>query len=226
MNSEYYAIVGAQNFLTYIIKDHPEYEGLDRNLYVADVPLQFEAPIELVKKRLDTTVPRYYYELSGGYHVFSKIVCDVFQRFNLEKVGYLPANLTLNSKFYTDFYILHVYNRIDCMDRAGSRWEPSQIFNPEKMPPKMEFRHIYKLQLDEAKLKAIPLEQRLVFNVDNVVFDTLFHESIVDEIAKIKRIRSKGFGFMNLTELEEDANGNRLVKWEDTKWHKTVEIKL
>jgi hypothetical protein len=73
------------------------------------------------------------------------------------------------------------------------------------MPPKREFGHIYKFGLDEEILRKIPVEKRLVFVLRNVVFDTLFHESVINEMEKIN---PAGFHVMNLNEWEEDEHWN------------------
>ncbi|MFV0352950.1 MAG: hypothetical protein ACK5JF_11690, partial [Oscillospiraceae bacterium] len=75
------------------------------------------------------------------------------------------------------YYILHMYNKIKCMDWENSIWRKNR-FNKEKAS-------IDELVLDNAKLDEVPLEERLVFKVweDSSYF--LFHQSIVEKMLEI-----------------------------------------
>ena len=202
INDEYYIIVGGDS-LTYSVKQQPEYAGLDRNLYVLKEPMEpFEAPLELFKHYGSPKGNMDYYSLSGGYHIISQRIYDILQRFNPPNIGYLPANITLRKKVYPNYYILQIYNNIECMDKTKSVWTKNPNYKPEQDPPKREIKRIHKFQLDEAKLNAIPLEQRRIITMKHCVFETLFHESIINEMEKIK---PKGFYVMSLNEWKDDV---------------------
>jgi hypothetical protein len=213
IDSEYYIILNRGYSLTVNCRLHPEYANIDRELYFAKVPIKpFNAPVDFIEKIIDDRKPIDHYRFDGGAHIFSKRICDVIKNFNPIKVDFLPANITLGKrvlKTYTDYCLLHIYNIIECMDREKSKWDKRDMYNPEKMPPKMEFGHIYKFGLDENKLNKIPLEQRLIFDMRNVVFTPLFHESIINEMIKIN---PNFFSVMNLSEWEEDDNWNIIRK--------------
>lgn len=185
-DSEYY-IIPYSNYVICNFRLQPEYAGLDRDLYVSKVPLKpFKEPIRLRKHVLPLERP-YDHFLFGSHHVFSQRICDIIRSFNPVNIDFLPATVTVGRKEYTDYSVMHVYNIIECMDRDKSQWERNPRYNPETMPPKQEFRDITKFGLDEKILSTIPLQQRLIFEMRNVVFETFFHESIINEINKLKR---------------------------------------
>jgi hypothetical protein len=124
--------------------------------------------------------------LFGLEHVVSERVKLAIEEMNPIKVEYLPADIHMNSIGYEEgYFILNIYNVISAMDKANSIWDKS--CHPD---PKKEVGFIDKLVLDSSKLIEIPLADRLIFALEENPSKTLFHESVIDNIAKLE---PKGF---------------------------------
>ena len=112
---------------------------------------------------------------SSPYSVVSKKIGNELAKLNLKEVQLIPATITgKNDEQHEEYFFLHIYNYIVALDRQKSiyKWDD---FLEEANP-------IEKIVLSEEALKAIPLEERLVFRLrENFMFE-LFHKSIVDAI--------------------------------------------
>jgi hypothetical protein len=123
-------------------------------------------------------------------NVFSyRVIQDVAQRHELPGVQWLPAYIHHKKKRYEDYVIMHTYKEIGCLDRNKSDYKQ-----------RGEFRvSIKKIVLDQNVLDSIPLEERLIFLMEEKTSLVFMHESIVAEIMKydpkgVRFVKSKDWG--------------------------------
>ncbi|GHU99282.1 hypothetical protein FACS1894159_03080 [Bacteroidia bacterium] len=129
------------------------------------------------------TIPRNFtlgdfYFLSGKRQVVSKRIKTAIESLHPTNIDFLPADIHFHNDFEEEYFIINSYNRISCMDLDKSEWRKSHH-------PDGGVLSIDKLVLDTVKLGKIPIEQRLVFILDECETFTLYHESIVDKIEKL-----------------------------------------
>ncbi|MFV0396155.1 MAG: imm11 family protein [Coprobacillaceae bacterium] len=123
--------------------------------------------------------------------IISERLKKVLESQSLKDVQFLPTIVRdYEGNDYTGFYILHVYNTVECMDRERSEWEEDPFSEIEG-----EVGIIGKLVLDSELLEKTPLDQRLVFVAEEERTHLLFHESIV---RKILEINPTGLAFNHL----------------------------
>ena len=167
---DYYVIERANN------NNHPLLEWEQESIR-SDKPTQITEPLQL---RLGKPIPRKPQMVD--YHsmpepVIGKKIKDVLEPFNLHGVQLLPARVTGKDAVY-DYWLLHVFNRIACVDRKNSVLsiddDDGGIID------------IKKLALDEKVLKEIPEEKRLVFVLAESTSTYLFHAKIKDAIMKVQ----------------------------------------
>lgn len=76
------------------------------------------------------------------------------------------------------YVFFHVFNRFDVLDSAATQWS-SETLSPS-------IGAIIKPALDRSKLDAIPLEERLIFKLDQDPSFMLMHDSVVDALLDAK----------------------------------------
>jgi hypothetical protein len=162
-------------------------------------PVEQKEPFEF---RFAKPVPRN--PQMGDYHyfeyvVFSNRIKEVLQKLNIPKIEYLDAEISdKKGNIHDEYCILHICNRISCMDKDKSIWTPTLI---DKNKP----REIKKLVLDTICIETISLQERLIFALKEHSSYYLFHESVVDAITAIN---PKGLRFVNV----ESWHSN--ISWE------------
>jgi len=92
-----------------------------------------------------------------------------------------------------NYWFLHIWNRISCLNREQSEVD---IDEDDGM-----IWDIDKLVLDEEKLNAFKLEQRLIFELAEDSSVILIHQSIKDVIMSVN---PTGFRFVNASEWYSD----------------------
>lgn len=96
-----------------------------------------------------------------------------------------------------DYYLLHIYNFIICMDMKKSVYD----FNERRQ----SVTSVEKFTLDSEKLSQIPLEKRLVFRMKEYGVYNMFHQSVVDHLNKFDL---KGMRFIPVTSWNDNAHFN------------------
>jgi len=116
---------------------------------------------------------------NGILGAVSKKVYDVLEQMNISKLQLIPAEIKdpKNKTVYKDYHFLHIYNRVECMDKDESIFEFDDFAN--------QVEEIEKLVLDKNKLSEIPLNERLVFRLKEEYTFQLFHKSVADAIMAI-----------------------------------------
>lgn len=174
----------------YLIESGTRYPSLDydddNDNY--DVELYEEAPLDTTETRIvcfGDPVPRKplladHHYLIEGAPVISDRLKNVLESLNLKNMQFIPAIIRDDKEDeHEGFFIIHVYNMIRCMDKEQSKWRPSP-WNSENAI------NIDKLVLDNEALDKIPLEDRLVFALDELGTFVLYHQSIIEKILEIE----------------------------------------
>ncbi|HED33999.1 MAG TPA: hypothetical protein ENJ08_07270 [Gammaproteobacteria bacterium] len=158
-------------------------------------PVEYKDPVKL---RLGEPIsPNFewvdYHSLSGP--VVSKRVADVLAPLNIHGIQLVPAEVRNPKDPFSEiknYYFLHVWNRIHCLDKEKSELElykDGSIFGIEEFV------------LDEKILGMFELRKRLIFELAEDISVTLFHQSIKEVIMAIN---PKGFRFIKATDWYSD----------------------
>ena len=143
-------------------------------------PVKIKQP---VKMRLGEPVPANfewadYYEVPGP--VVSRPIAEVLAAMKIYGVQLVPAkvgNPKEPDSVARDYWFIHVWNRISCLDRSNSELElygDGTIFSIEE------------LQLDENSLASVEPDKRLFFGLCEKRSVLLLHRSIKDAIESVK----------------------------------------
>lgn len=128
--------------------------------------------------------------------IFSDKVYNVLSPLNIKTIQFIPAEIEISeSNVYKNYWGLSILKRIKCLDVEKSKLHISDS----------GISNIKKVVLDQEVLKEIPLEERLIFQLEEHIYD-LFHESIVDEI---KLAEPEGIQFLNFEDFDDNYHYNR-----------------
>ena len=112
---------------------------------------------------------------SSSCSIVSQKISDVLKNLNIKGLQLIPATIEgKNNELHEDYWFLNIYNKLQALDMDKSVYNWSnflKLANP-----------IEKLVLNEELLSGIPLEERLIFRLEeNKVFE-IYHKSVVDAI--------------------------------------------
>ena len=133
---------------------------------------------ETVEYRIAAPIPKN--PVMVDYHkspssVISQKIHDVLEKLNLKDIQMIPATISgKDNEVFENYWFVNVYNRIPAVDRKKSDYSWNdflEIANPIK-----------KLVLNEELLNSIPLEDRLVFRLEENSAFEIYHKSVVDAI--------------------------------------------
>lgn len=171
-NDEYYFIDSTGVNYPLLGFDEDEDDITDTGgLIVRETPvkLRFNPPVPKKPKMADIhSIPS---------PVISKKLKELLDEFRLKEVQLVPATVrnTESNEIIGDYYIINVFNLIECADLERSEFDPSES-NPYGV---LSFD---KLVLDNEKLDIIPLEERLVFALKEKITYSVYHKSVVEKI--------------------------------------------
>ena len=115
----------------------------------------------------------------GDHHsspnsVVSQKLADIISSFNIDNIQMLPSVIVDDDgATYENYYLVHIYNYIDCLDKTRSIIE---IDNSTKSTS------IKKMRLSSMTLNKIDLPKRLIFKLEEIPHLKIYHKSIVDAI--------------------------------------------
>ena len=133
---------------------------------------------EPMEYRLGSPVPKQ--PKMVDYHstpcsVVSQKIHDVLEKLNINGLQMISAIITgKDSELYENYWFLNIYNKLAVLDKEKSKykWDDFlEVANP-----------IEKLVLSEELLNDIPLEERLIFRLEENTTFEIFHKSVVDAI--------------------------------------------
>jgi hypothetical protein len=178
-----------------------EYAKGENNLmFMCEKFVNHPAPIKLecMKPLPGKFIMGDYHSLGYPEAVVSKRMKETLESFNLRDVQFAPALInTKGNEIVSDYCIFHVYNQIRCADLEKSEWEAS---DDEDNPNRVY--SFDKLVLDNESLDKIPLEERLVFAVEELETEVLYHESVVE---KLLEAELTGFTIYRLSNWDPSA---------------------
>lgn len=134
-------------------------------------PTSFDYTWPTPEGRVKLVVGDYFW--GPKVNVFSRRIADVLAPMNIEGTQIIPATVTTyKGEILNDFHYVHIYHHIGAMDKEKSDYKlrPSGAYS------------IDRVVLDREVLGSIPLEERLVFVLEEKVTTSLFHRSVVDAI--------------------------------------------
>ena len=111
----------------------------------------------------------------------------------IEGIQLLPARIKgKDEDIFTDYWAIHVYSTIECIDRRLSDCVIDDI----------SIGYVKKLVLEKQKLAELPLEKRLVFRLQEDFAYQLYHASIKEKIMSVNPI---GIKFTNIEDWNEGS---------------------
>jgi hypothetical protein len=162
------------------------------------VKLRFNRPVPKKPKMADIhSVPS---------PVISKKLKELLDGFSLKEVQFVPATVrnTKSNEIITDYFIINVFNLIECADLERSEFTPDES-NPYGV---LSFD---KLVLDNEKLDKIPLEERLVFALKEEITTSVYHKSVVQKIIDSEPV---GFTATSLSDWTQSTPfENEYIAW-------------
>lgn len=185
MNEIEYYIIDRENNNSYPLllenQGSPVYTT-ERNYIEDTLEMQFCMGDPIPKK------PRIVDYHSTPYSVISRKIYDVLEPMKIRGLQLIPATIIgINNELIKDYWYVHIYNNYPVLDRENSIYRWSEI--------RQVANFIEKLVLDTQKLKEIPMENRLVFRLQERRTFQLFHQSIVDAILSVN---PEGVRFINV----------------------------
>ena len=181
--SEYYIISRANN------NNHPlfEWDQLSGMFYKGR-PVEISEPVKL---RLGSPVPKKpemvdYHSLPES--VVSERIKNVLEPMTIVGIQFVPVKVQgKNEGEFFDYWLMHIYKKISCMDRKKSDYKVSESGRIS----------VRKLVIDEAVVKDIPLEKRLVFELKEGASLFLVHKSVRDAVMAVNPV---GVEFIDVDE--------------------------
>ena len=110
--------------------------------------------------------------------VVSQKIADVLLPLDIKGIQLIPATVTSNKgELYEGFYYINIYHIVEAMDKnkEKSKYESDEY----------GISWIDRFNLDKEVLKQIPLEERLVFKLEEDISIKLFHRSVADAIMAV-----------------------------------------
>ena len=145
-----------------------------------DEPDEVKNP-PVVNLYLQAPVPRklpYADLLTCPALIFSEKLSTLISSFKISGIQLIPAQLLKAAEPYTGtnvkYSVLHAYSCIKCINEEESDADIS-----------MGIMDVKKLVLDKKALEEIPLEERLLFTLEEDSTYQMFHKSIVDKILEV-----------------------------------------
>lgn len=189
MQSEYFVIESAAS------NDHPMLSW-DEYISTFGGPKPFKPLGRPIKLRLGKPIPKNpvmvdHHELPSP--VFSARLKDALEPLELHGVQFILADVTVKPGDVRPYWLMHVYNWIECMDRQLSRFKLSPYGIALSLP---------RLVLDEKVLQEIPLERRQVFRLKESTSTHVFHQSVVE---KVLALQPEGLRFIRVDKWSDSA---------------------
>ncbi|WP_456294955.1 hypothetical protein M1D72_06360 [Vibrio sp. AK197] len=101
-----------------------------------------------------------------------------------------PAVVEFQNKSSSDFYLINIYQELDCWDRNSSLYKQK---DPDYYP------RVYKYKLDSTILDKIPENERLIFKMGGTDLSSIFiHESLKIKLENVL----KNIKFLKVSEYE------------------------
>lgn len=188
MQTDYFVIMRAGPS-SYPLLEWDEY----RLGFAKPAPVNVTAPVQL---RLGAPVPRA--PVMVDYHslptpVVSERIKNALASLDLFGLQLVPADVKVKPDDVRRYWLLHVFNKIACIDRQRS----ACTFYSDG-----DALSINKLVLDETVLHDIPPERRRVFRLAESTSVYLFHQSVVE---RVLALQPEGLRFIRADQWSDGA---------------------
>lgn len=174
-NNEYYTFfpIWGENTPTIDFAD-----GIDSFDFPEEGPITQYNVIKFEFEEIKPKNPQMCDFLSGTEpdgEAFSKKFIDIVQSFSPKGNQFIPATIydPKNKKDYPDYFYIHTYAHIVCLDREKSEID---IFDDG------DVLSVDGVSFDTAIMESIPLEERLIFRLGEWNVLRFIHKSIVDKL--------------------------------------------
>lgn len=141
------------------------------------------------------------YHSSPNAVISAKIVTVLCSFKTIYGIQLLPVTIADNdANMYPNYYLMHIYNNIDCIDHKRSTIDVNQ---------KTQSKNIKKLRLNNVSLNKVSLSERLIFRPEGARHLKIFHKSIVEAIEKADIV---GLRFYNIKEYYDGIQFDSFFK--------------
>lgn len=186
-NNEYY-IIGRKN-----IPDAPLFSWDEsRFKFYKGLPVEIIEPIKLKIGDPQPRTPKKMDYHSLPKPVISTKLKEILEPLNIFGIQLLPAKIKISSEEYWDYWYLHIFNKINCIDIENS----DCVFSKSDG----KILSISSMVLDNEKLNEIELSKRLIFLPKEYASYEIFHESIVE---KIESVNPTGLIWAKISEWDD-----------------------
>lgn len=142
---------------------------------VAISPEEFPFMLEFMEPKPKKAEMVDYHSYSTS-HVINEKLKKILEDYNLPNVQFIPAEITTSKgERYDDYYIIHIYNLIQCVNKEESTFTTFEDGS---------VKELNNLVLNNKLLDTIPLGERLVFAIGEQSILSLFHISVVEKLLK------------------------------------------
>jgi len=172
---------------------HPDCPAYTNKLVKIDDPLPIfvDFVTDITKKEVIYADCYMYYTLSRFTFVVSPKLYKILSGMNIEGIQLIPAILLEDNYVkYVDFFYVHIYNVLPVLSVKRSRYQ-------ERRGVKIS-NNLLQIKFNARRMKAIPLENRLIFRLplDRSYF--FFHVSVVEKIMSVNPV---GFDFLKVSDI-------------------------
>ncbi|MCD7901638.1 MAG: hypothetical protein LUH22_17810 [Bacteroides sp.] len=158
---------------------HDDFEDYAMDFLMAE-PIEYTEPIQLI---FGDPIPRKpimvdYHDFVTPSPIFSEKLKNVIEGMGIKDIQFVPVLIHDKSDdLIYGYYAIKVYNEINCVDLNKSKYDLSSYNG--------KITSLSKLVLDNEKLDKIPLENRLIFAVEECGIYVLYHISVVEKMLDI-----------------------------------------
>jgi hypothetical protein len=189
LNDEYYILYPANNNNYPMLISSLRPRSLGRAVtgeYTVDILLDDPQPRN----------PKYVdYHTSGGTPVISSGFTEALNQLNIPGIQCLKGTGgDVITELKLDYYLLHIHNLIRSMDIKNSKVDYDKEIEA--------VCDVKSFVLDSEALSQIPLDQRLIFRMEEYPVYNLFHQSVVDHLSKYSL---EGMRFIPVTHWNDNA---------------------
>lgn len=130
-----------------------------------------------------------FFHFAGGPPVVAQRVKDALAEFSLKDVQFLPVSvIDQKQKQHDGFFMMRIFNKIQCLDMEKSVYKRNRFSNdPNKVA------NIKTLELNDALLAEVPIQERFVFSLYESSAELIFHKKVVDKLLTIAPTGMKAY---------------------------------
>ncbi len=165
----------------------------NNGVFYKQQPLKIVEPIQMcLKDPKPKNLQMVDYHYCSPSSVISDKMRKILESLKIQGIQLLSAKISDIGEEESHYWYLHIYKRIECMDKRLSEFSQRRSG---------AISIIDQLVLDDDKLKAIPLKERLIFKLEERMSVDIFHKQICDLI----KDASVGLRFIPADKWNDDS---------------------